>query len=116
MRFFSAAILTLVIWCCAFGQTYTINTFAGGGLPVNIPGTSASLYGPGSVVADAAGNLFIADMDINVMFRLDARTGVLTRFAGTGTPGFSGDNGQATSAQLNVPGGLALDAAGNLYI
>jgi hypothetical protein len=116
MRFFSAAILTLVIWCCAFGQTYTINTFAGGGLPVNIPGTSASLYGPGSVVADAAGNLFIADMDINVIFRLDARTGVLTRFAGTGTPGFSGDNGQATSAQLNVPGGLALDAAGNLYI
>ena len=43
MRLFFAAILTLVISSCAFGQTYTIHTFAGGGLPVNIPGTSASL-------------------------------------------------------------------------
>jgi hypothetical protein len=55
MRPFAAAILTLVVSCCAVGQTYTIQTFAGGGLPVNIPGTSASLDYPSSVAVDGAG-------------------------------------------------------------
>jgi hypothetical protein len=47
---------------------------------------------------------------------LDAATGVLTLVAGNGTPGFSGDNGPATSAQLYSPQGLAVDSASNLYI
>ncbi len=42
--------------------------------------------------------------------------GVITTVAGTGTKGFSGDGGQATSAQLNDPKGVAVDGQGNLYI
>jgi sugar lactone lactonase YvrE len=114
VRLFSAAILTLVISCCAFGQTYTIQTFAGGGLPVNIPGTYASLRNPNSLAVDGKGNVFFADGQ--VVLRLDATSSVLTLVAGNGTPGFSGDNGPATNAQLSYPCGVAVDSAGNLYI
>jgi len=100
----------------AWGQTYTISTIAGGALPVGIPGTSASLdYGePRYVAADRAGNVFFEDR--NTVLRLDAATGILTLAAGNGTPGFSGDNGPATSAQLYGPSGVAVDSSGNLYI
>ena len=107
---------------CALGQTYTIATFAGGGLPVNLPGTSASLGLVGGVAADSAGNVFIASSQYNAVFRLDAKTSVLSLAAGNGTLGFSGDNGPASSAQLNLttqffgPIGLATDSTGNLYI
>ncbi len=40
-------------------------------------------------------------------------TGIITTFAGTGTDSYTGDNGQATSATLNNPMGVALDATGN---
>src|SRR6266852_2620256 len=42
--------------------------------------------------------------------------GTIVTVAGTGTPGYAGDNGPATQALLNYPSGLALDAAGNLFI
>jgi len=95
------------------GQTYTISTFAGGP-PANIPGTSASLLTVAFVAADSAGNVFFATQD--TVMRLDATTGNLTPVAGNGTCCFSGDNGPATSAQLNGPAGVAVDSAGNLYI
>ena len=41
---------------------------------------------------------------------------MITTFAGTGVAGFSGDTGQASAAQLNFPEGVAVDAAGNVYI
>ena len=114
-RLLPAVLLSLVMSWSTFGQTYTINTFAGGGLPVNIPGTSAGLGSPNSVAVDGAGNLFFPAQE-NVVLRLDATTGILTLVAGNGTPGFSGDNGPATSAQLYGPQGVAVDSAGNLYI
>jgi trimeric autotransporter adhesin len=108
-------LLTLAVSFTASAQTYTISTFAGGALPVNIPGTSASLSTrPQYVAADASGNLFFVDQ--NTVMRLDAATGILTRVAGNGSTGFSGDNGPATSAQLYFPTGVAVDSAGNLYI
>jgi len=55
-------------------------------------------------------------VDENTVLRLNAPSGVLTLVAGNGYPGFSGDNGPATSAQLYNPYGLAVDSAGNLYI
>jgi uncharacterized protein (TIGR03437 family) len=114
MRIRFVALLTTILGCSAWGQTYTISTFAGGGLPVNVPGTSASLGSPASVAADRAGNVYFATQ--NTVLRLDATTGVLTLVAGNGTPGFSGDNGLAISAQLNSPAGVAVDSAGNVYI
>ena len=107
--------LTTILCCSAWGQTYTISTLAGGGLPVNIPGTSASLGAvPQYIAADRAGNVFFVVQ--NAVLRLDATTGVLTLVAGNGSMGFSGDNGPATGAQLNNPRGVAVDSAGNLYI
>jgi hypothetical protein len=63
---------------------------------------------------DAAGNLYIADT-YNGAIR-EISNGVITTVAGTGIPGFGGDSGPATSAQLNNPYAVAVDSAGNLYI
>ena len=80
------------------------------------PATSASLNDPFGVAVDASGNLFIADLRNNRIRRVDGATGVITTVAGDGTSGFSGDGGPATSASLNVPWGVAVDASGNLFI
>jgi hypothetical protein len=78
--------------------------------------TIASLNAPTMTVLDSAGNFYIADSANSVVRKVDAKTGIITTFAGTGMPGYSGDNGPATSAQLGTPTGLAFDRSGNLYI
>jgi sugar lactone lactonase YvrE len=77
--------------------------------------TNASLNNPAAVALDAQGNLFIADSGNNHIRKVDTN-GVITSVAGGGTNGFAGDGGPATKAILNNPQGLALDAAGNLFI
>ncbi len=76
---------------------------------------SAQLNAPYGVAADWTGNLYITDRSNN-RIRQVAPDGVITTVAGTGTAGYGGDGGQATSAQLDGPWGVALDAARNLYI
>jgi uncharacterized protein (TIGR03437 family) len=78
------------------------------------PATSAHLDEPWGVAVDATGNLYIADTDNSCIRKVSNR--VITTVAGTGTQGFSGDNGPATNAQLNSPWGVAVDPAGNLYV
>ena len=80
------------------------------------PATSAQLNSPWDVAVDRAGNLYIADMGNNVVRKVDAVTGIITTVAGNGTAGYTGNGGQATSASLNGPNGITVDAAGNLYI
>ncbi|MGB7761281.1 MAG: IPT/TIG domain-containing protein [Bryobacteraceae bacterium] len=109
-------LLILAVACSAFGQTYTINTIAGGVLPVNVQGTSASIGTAQGVAVDSSGNVFIVAPNYNLVLRLGATSGELTVAAGNGTAGFSGDNGPAASAQLAQPYGVAVDTAGNLYI
>ncbi len=79
------------------------------------PATSAQLNNPAGVAVDAAGNLYIAD-SYSARIRKVAVDGTITTVAGNGTSGNSGDGGPATGAQLNNPAGVAVDAAGNLYI
>jgi sugar lactone lactonase YvrE len=76
---------------------------------------SAQLADPIGIAVDSAGNLFIADAG-NDRIRKVTPTGAITTVAGNGKTGFSGDGGPATSAQLNEPMGVAIDAAGNLFI
>jgi sugar lactone lactonase YvrE len=78
------------------------------------PATSARLFDPSGVALDSAGNLYIADSDNNVVRRVTASTQVITTIAGTGTLGYTGDNGPATSAELGTPWGLALNSAGTV--
>jgi uncharacterized protein (TIGR03437 family) len=110
------ACLATVAACAAFGQAYTISTFAGSGPQTSIPGTSTQLTLPTGVAADSVGNVYLVDPGVNSVLRLDARSGILTRVAGNGTPGYSGDNGPGSSAQLNAPNAVALDSLGNIYI
>ncbi len=79
------------------------------------PATLAQLYSPGSVAVDAAGNLYIAD-GLNQRIRKVDPAGVISTVAGDGARGYGGDGGPATQAQLQLPYGVAVDAAGNLYI
>jgi len=81
-----------------------------GGLAKN-----AALSKPVGVATDADGNIYIADTGNN-RIRKVTPTGVISTVAGNGSAGFSGDGGLATSATLASPGGLAVDAVGNLYI
>lgn len=76
--------------------------------------SDTQLWEPSGIAADSAGNVYLADALNNRIRKLSK--GVLTTVAGNGNAGFTGDGGPATSASLSRPRGLALDAAGNLYI
>lgn len=90
-------------------------TFEGGFSGDNGPATEARFRNPWGVAVDGGGNIYVADRQNHRVRRIDTR-GVITTFAGNGQPGFSGDNGPATSASLNIPLALAFNAAGDLLI
>lgn len=80
------------------------------------PATAASLFQPIAVAVDAAGNLFIADLNHYRIRRVDAQSAVITTIAGTGGYGFGGDGGPATSAVFTAIWDLTVDAGGNIYL
>jgi DNA-binding beta-propeller fold protein YncE len=71
--------------------------------------TDASLNMPHEIQFDQSGHLYIAERDNHVIRKVDAKTGSISTFAGTGSPGFSGDGGPASSAQLRQPHSIAVD-------
>ena len=58
--------------------------------------------------------MYIADFGNNRIRKVTVSTGIITTIAGTGTSSYSGDNGVATSATLNQPFGVAVDASGRI--
>jgi uncharacterized protein (TIGR03437 family) len=76
---------------------------------------SAQLAGPYAVTVDKSGNFYIADQFNNRIRKVDT-SGNITTVAGNGTAGYTGDGAAATSAEINTPGGILADGAGNLYI
>jgi adhesin/invasin len=79
------------------------------------PATAAQLNNPFGLAYDSAGNLYIADA-YNSKIRRVAPTGIITTYAGTGTPESTGDGGLATGATLKHPYALTVDKAGSLYL
>ncbi|MET7390587.1 NHL repeat-containing protein [Streptomyces sp. NPDC005529] len=96
-----------------------ITTVAGTGIPGfngdNQPATQARLHGPDGLTFDGHGSLYIADPGNNRVRRVDVN-GVITTVAGTGFPGFGGDNMPAVAARLNAPNAVVFDAQGALCI
>jgi uncharacterized protein (TIGR03437 family) len=90
-------------------------TFLAGSTGDGGPAVEARVNTPWGIVADAAGNIYFSERNGHRIRRIDTR-GVISTFAGTGTAGFSGDGGRATSALLNLPSGIAFNAAGELLI
>jgi uncharacterized protein (TIGR03437 family) len=106
--------LALSIGSLAFGQQYTISTAAGGAPPPTpVVARNTSIGQPVRATLDGAGNLYFSSS--NCVFKMDTN-GVLTLIAGTSRVGFTGDGGPASSAQLNNPQGVAVDASGAVYI
>jgi trimeric autotransporter adhesin len=95
-----------------------ISTVAGNGAPYSSsgPATSTGVGIALGIAVDASGNIYIADSSDSRVLKVNAATGVMNSIAGTGTAGYSGDGGPATSAYLDAPAGLSLDTGGNLYI
>ena len=106
------------IWRVALA-TGAITAYAGSGAKGNPgdggPATSASFELLGGLALDSSGNLLISDAGANVIRRVDNKSGVITRLAGSGMAGFAGDKGPALSAELNAPAGLSVGASGAIY-
>ncbi|PIB35276.1 hypothetical protein BFP72_07625 [Reichenbachiella sp. 5M10] len=92
-----------------------VTTLAGSGTAGNTDdnGTSASFNEPAGIAVDGSGNLYVAD-NRNHKIRKISTDGDVTTLAGSGNPGSTDENG--TSASFNNPIGVAVDAAGSVYV
>ena len=77
---------------------------------------AADLNEPYEVSFDANGNMFFVEMQNHIVRRVDAKSGIISTVAGTGVPGFSGDGGSASAAQLRQPHSIVFDQQGRLLI
>lgn len=98
-----------------------ISTFAGTGSTGLYsgdggPATLAELRNPSDLATDEAGNVYFSQPGSISVIRKINTAGIISTIAGNGTAGFSGDGGPATLAQFNIPSGVAVDGAGNIYV
>jgi hypothetical protein len=107
-------------------KTGVIRTYAGTGerraAPDDSPLEGTPLQGPRSLDTDPAGNVYLVLREGNAVYRIDAaettaaKAPRMTRIAGTGQTGYSGDGGPALAATFNGPKGIAYGDDGSLYI
>jgi streptogramin lyase len=101
-------------------KTKRLTTIAGNGQKAyrgdGGPATEASLNMPHEIRFDAKGDLYIAERDNHVIRKVDMKSGVISSVAGTGSPGFGGDGGPGTKAQLRQPHSIFFDRDGSLLI
>jgi sugar lactone lactonase YvrE len=97
-----------------------LHTFAGDGVPGNTgdggPAREARFYYPHDLYQDRGGNLYLSDLGNRTIRRIDYRTGIITRVAGSGRTGRGGDGGPALEAELDCTCGVAVDREGNIYL
>ncbi len=77
--------------------------------------TSATIDNPTGIILDSSGNIFFNDDDNHRIRKITTTTGIISTYAGTGTAGFSGDGGVASSATMYYPEGLTVDSSGKRY-
>src|ERR1035438_4121014 len=109
LRSFLVFFTASTIWA----QQFVINTVGGGSAPSSGPALLTSIGDPPRVAVDTAGNVYFGSL--HSVYKVDGLGG-LTRIAGTGRAGYTGDGGAALAAQLNFPDGIAVDPGGNIYV
>ena len=116
---FNLAMITSILGIGFSANAQLVRTIVGndtsgyggdGGLAIH-----AMMQHSSGMVTDTAGNLYISD-NWSYAVRKITPSGIISTYAGNGGYGYSGDGGPATDAHLNYPSGMAMDAAGNLYI
>jgi streptogramin lyase len=82
------------------------------------PAKEAQYNGPKGIAVDAAGNVYVADTENQVIRRIDGKSGLVTTIAGSGPAGrgYGGDGGAATEGKMDRPHGVCVDEAGLVYI
>ncbi len=99
-------------------QTGNITTVVGNGTAAysgeGVVAVSSAVNHPAELVIDGSGNTYFSELNSN-RIRKVSPSGIITTIAGTGVAGYSGDGGPATAARLNMPFGIDLDNAGNVY-
>jgi sugar lactone lactonase YvrE len=79
------------------------------------PATAAKLEAPRTIAVGPSGDIYIAEPNVHRIRKVDTK-GIISTLAGTSKAGFSGDGGPAGEAQLNMPRGVGVDGADNVYI
>ena len=74
--------------------------------------TSADIQSPHGIAIDSSGNVYFSEWSTNHVRKITVSTGIITTYAGIGASSYSGDGGFASSAAINGPEGLCIDAAG----
>jgi len=119
LHYISSLLAAMLLLCNCSASAQVITTIAGGNedsllVQTGVPATDCELNDPTSIIFDKKGNYYIADRNHSFIM-IVALDGTINIFAGTGTAGFSGDNGSAIAAKMAGPYGLAIDYAGNIY-